>query len=222
MNSSSSSQRSSKAGLVGQEDVAEAVHRLGLARHRPAGIEIGVEGAAGLDPVEHLDAADFDHPVAVLRAEAGGLGIENDFAHGRIYESARPRQTSDDAREPRRASRRAAPPVSMTKSARARFSGIGHLQREDLLELLRGHARAGQHPRALDFGRRRDDRDLVDLRRAAFFEQQGMSSTTSGAIGIARRGMSRARARPPGGSAPRAARSAPRVAEHRARRALCD
>ena len=31
------------------------------------GIEIGVEGAAGLHPVDHLDAADLDQPVAALR-----------------------------------------------------------------------------------------------------------------------------------------------------------
>ena len=75
-----------------QEAVGQAVHRLGLARHRPAGIEIGVEGAPGLDPVDQLDAADLDHPVAVLRAEAGGLGVEDDFAHGLDYESRAPRR----------------------------------------------------------------------------------------------------------------------------------
>ena len=46
-------------GLVGQER-ARPMHRFGFARHRPAGIEIGVEGLAGLDPIEHFDAADLD------------------------------------------------------------------------------------------------------------------------------------------------------------------
>ena len=76
------------------------MHRLGLARHRPAGIEIGVEGAAGLDPVEQLDAADLDHPVAAGRAEAGGLGVEDDFAHGESYESPPRAKASEDTREP--------------------------------------------------------------------------------------------------------------------------
>ena len=43
-----------------------------------------MEGAAGLDPVEHLDAADLDHAVAAGRAQAGGLGVEDDFAHARL------------------------------------------------------------------------------------------------------------------------------------------
>ena len=58
-----------------------AKHSLGRARHRPIGIEIGMERAPGLAPVEQFDAADLDHPVAGQRAEAGGLGIENDLAH---------------------------------------------------------------------------------------------------------------------------------------------
>jgi hypothetical protein len=53
-----------KARLVGQENVAEAVYRLSLARHRPFGVEIAVVVAPGLNPTDHLDAADFDHAVA--------------------------------------------------------------------------------------------------------------------------------------------------------------
>ena len=70
-----------EARLVGKEAVGQAVHLFRLARHRPARVEIGMEGAAGLDPVEHLDAADLDHAVAAGRAEARGLGVEDDLAH---------------------------------------------------------------------------------------------------------------------------------------------
>ena len=82
MNSSSSSARSAKRGLSDRKIVGQPVDRFGLARHRPLGIEISVEVAAGLDPVEDLDAADLDHAVAAGRVEPGGLGIEDDFAHG--------------------------------------------------------------------------------------------------------------------------------------------
>ncbi|MFK4654323.1 hypothetical protein ABIF97_004257 [Bradyrhizobium japonicum] len=34
------------------------------------------------DAVEDLDTADFDQAIASERIEAGGFGIENDFAHG--------------------------------------------------------------------------------------------------------------------------------------------
>jgi hypothetical protein len=67
--------------LVRQEDVGQPVDGLGLARHRPLGIEIGVEVAAGLHSVEHLDAADLDHSVAAGRIEPRGLGVEDDFPH---------------------------------------------------------------------------------------------------------------------------------------------
>jgi hypothetical protein len=53
-------------------------------RHRAAGIEISVEGAAGLDTVEKLDAADLDHAVAGERIEPRRLGVEHDFPHAQI------------------------------------------------------------------------------------------------------------------------------------------
>jgi hypothetical protein len=40
-----------------------------------------VEGHAGRNAVEQLDAADLDHPMTLERIEAGGLGVEDDFAH---------------------------------------------------------------------------------------------------------------------------------------------
>src|SRR3546814_3840395 len=65
-----------EARLVGKKGVAEAVDGLRFARHRPAGIEIGMEGAAGLDPVHQLDAPYLDHAVSGERAEARRLRSE--------------------------------------------------------------------------------------------------------------------------------------------------
>ena len=61
----------------------------------------------------------------------------------------------------------------MTKSARARFSSSGIWRARIAVELGGGHAGPREHPRALDFGRRGDDDDLVELAFAAGFEQQG-------------------------------------------------
>src|SRR5688572_16237647 len=44
-------------GLTRQEDARQAVNGLRFRRHRTKRIEVSVEAAAGLDPVEHLDAA---------------------------------------------------------------------------------------------------------------------------------------------------------------------
>ena len=85
-----------KSRLVGQEDRAQTVNRLGLARHRPLGIEISVEVAASLDAVEDLDAADLDHAVAAGRVEPGGFGIEDDFPHGANYPPARESEASEN------------------------------------------------------------------------------------------------------------------------------
>ncbi len=58
------------------------MHREGFGRHVALGIDVPVKGLAGRHAVENLDTADFDQPVAAQRVEAGGFGIENDFAHG--------------------------------------------------------------------------------------------------------------------------------------------
>ena len=50
------------------------------------GVEVAVEGAPALAPVDELDAADFDDAVIQLGLESGGLGIQHDLAHGaRVY-----------------------------------------------------------------------------------------------------------------------------------------
>src|SRR5690349_16567775 len=53
-----------KARFVRQEQVAEPVHFLRFERHVALGIEVGMEVPPSLDPVEDLDAADLDHPIA--------------------------------------------------------------------------------------------------------------------------------------------------------------
>src|SRR4051794_5696209 len=113
-----------EARLVGEENGGEAVDRFRLARHRSLGVEVSVEMAAGLDPVEHFDAADLDHPVAAGRIETGGLGIEDDFPHRRIYP---PEPSPRQARMSRtwRSVVDRSRPVSTTKSARLRFSSSG-------------------------------------------------------------------------------------------------
>ncbi len=67
--------------LIAEEAVGQAVDRLGLARHRPFGVEVRVIFASGLYPVDHFDAADFDDAVAPRRVEAGRFRVEHYFAH---------------------------------------------------------------------------------------------------------------------------------------------
>ena len=73
-----------EARLVRQEDVGKPVHRFRPWRHGAAGIEVGVEGTAGLGPVQKLNAADLDHAVAGQRIQPRSLCIENDFPHCRF------------------------------------------------------------------------------------------------------------------------------------------
>ncbi len=49
---------------------------------------------------------------------------------------------------------------------------IGHLARQDVVELFRRHAGARQHAGALDMGGRRDHHHRIHPRVAAGFEQQ--------------------------------------------------
>ncbi len=57
-----------EARLLRQELVGEAVHLDGAAVHFSIRPQIAMEGATGLAPVHHLDAADFDDAVALLEA----------------------------------------------------------------------------------------------------------------------------------------------------------
>ncbi len=60
----------------------DAVDRDGLRRDVALGIDGVVEDAAGGHVIDELDAGDLDQPMPRIGIEAGGLGIENDFAHG--------------------------------------------------------------------------------------------------------------------------------------------
>src|SRR5690606_7785252 len=48
----------------------------------PLRIEVAVEMAAGRPPLDQLDAADLDDPVALGDLQARGLGVEDDLAQG--------------------------------------------------------------------------------------------------------------------------------------------
>jgi hypothetical protein len=82
--------------LVGQKDRGEAMHRFGFARHFAFGIEISVEVATGLHPLEDFDATDLDHPIATDRIEAGRFGIEDDFPHRRNLSTRADSKTSEN------------------------------------------------------------------------------------------------------------------------------
>ncbi|MCY1559850.1 hypothetical protein D9M68_969260 [compost metagenome] len=63
--------------------VGDAVHLDGVRGDQPLGVDEAVEGAPGRQQVLDLDAAHLDQPVAGLGIEAGGFGVEDDFAgHG--------------------------------------------------------------------------------------------------------------------------------------------
>ena len=116
--------------LVRKEGDRQAVHALCLGGHVAIGMKIGVETAPGLDPVDQLDAADFDQPVTVGGTEAGRFGVEDDLAHDRQYRIPRARRQAMRMRTSAAVSRRVRP-VAITKSARRALFGIGHLTRED-------------------------------------------------------------------------------------------
>jgi hypothetical protein len=66
-------------GLVLEKLVGEPVHREGAGRDRTFRVDVDVIALARGDVIEKLDAADFDHPVALGMIRAGGFGIQNDF-----------------------------------------------------------------------------------------------------------------------------------------------
>ena len=127
--------------------------------------------AAGLDPVEHLDAADLDHPVAARRVEPGGFGVENDFPHGPLSPVGEA-ETSEDRVHLGAGLVEAARGVDDEVGARA-LLGVGHLAREDLRRVSPRSSRAAPAPARAALGRRGNDDHLVESGLAAGFEQQG-------------------------------------------------
>ena len=107
--------------LVREKDRRQAVNRLRFVRHLALGIEICVEMPPGLDPVEDLDTTDLDHAVARGRVQSRGLGIEDDFPHAGKLSLVAETETSENVAHLASVVDRS-PPVSMTKSARRRFS----------------------------------------------------------------------------------------------------
>ena len=70
-----------EARLLREEFVGDAVHLLRAAVDFAVGPQVTMERAAGLAPIDQLDAADFDDAMALLRLEARGFGVEDDLAH---------------------------------------------------------------------------------------------------------------------------------------------
>src|SRR4029077_20568842 len=101
-----------------------------LGRNVAFRIEIRMKCRTGRYPVEQLDAAEFDKAMALARIQAGGFGIENDFAHSAFQRQNHRRRFGSvaiRARISRTWVRVASNPldVSTTKSARARLSVSG-------------------------------------------------------------------------------------------------
>ena len=66
--------------VVAQEGGAQPVHAERLLGHVALGIEVAVEGAAGRQMVDQLQGRHLHQAVALLRVEAGGLGVQDDLA----------------------------------------------------------------------------------------------------------------------------------------------
>ena len=119
------------------------------------------------------------------RVEAGGLGIEDDLAHRRVISAwASPRQARISATWPSVVDR--SPPVSMTKSARARFSASGIWRARIGIKLGGRHARSCKHARALHIGRCGHHDHLVECLLACVSNSNGMSNSSAGASRLSR------------------------------------
>jgi hypothetical protein len=68
--------------LLRQGLARQTVHLLGALVDVALRIQVLMIGAAGEPPIDELHAADLDDPVLLLDLEAGGLGVEDDLAHG--------------------------------------------------------------------------------------------------------------------------------------------
>src|SRR4030088_917095 len=123
----------SEQRLVGEKFTGKTMHGERFSRHVALRVEVPMKCLPRRHAVENLDTTDFDQPVAPQRIEAGGFGIENDFAHGLQTEG---RMTNQDRRcgsitaslrMSRIRARTGSSPceVSTTKSARLRFSAAG-------------------------------------------------------------------------------------------------
>ena len=208
-----------ETGLVGEEAVGEAVHRLGLARHRPAGVEIGVEGAAGLDPVEQSRRS-RSRPRGRRRPGSGRWSRYRRRSRASfLYESAAGAEASEDMAD------RSPCFVEGTIGRDDEVGAfalllVGHLVGKDAEELLRPSCPAG--PWCACAGSRRrptPPRPCRPSPPAPFRTAAEYRAPRSARRGW-RRERPRARAPPPGGSAPRAG-PVPRARPAPARRGCC-
>ena len=72
-----------EGGSVAHVVVRDAMDGLRVRMDRtPLGRDVDVKVSASRKAVHQLDRADLDHAVAVTSVQAGGLGIEDDVAHG--------------------------------------------------------------------------------------------------------------------------------------------
>ena len=82
--SRNSAATSRKRGLALQVVPRHAVHFGRAEVDLALGVEVAVHVAAGRPPVDELERRELDDAVALLRVEAGGLGVEDDLAHAGI------------------------------------------------------------------------------------------------------------------------------------------
>src|SRR5262245_45213499 len=110
-----------KQWLAFQELGRQAMDGLGVGRHLPLGIDIGMKGPAARNMVDELDRAEFDDAVTLGMVDAGGLGVENDLAH---YDES-PRDSTSIIWRTCACAKSSPRSLSTMQSARARFSGSG-------------------------------------------------------------------------------------------------
>src|SRR5581483_5596331 len=79
-----------EARLIAQKFRRQAVHRKGLRRYVALRIDVSVEGGAGRNAIEELDAAELHDAVALRRIKAGGFRIDDDLAHAEMATSDSP------------------------------------------------------------------------------------------------------------------------------------
>src|SRR3984957_1479274 len=111
-------------------------------------MEMPMKRLAGRHAVEDLDTADFNQPVAAQRVEAGGFGVENDFAHMqaagndesgslRRHLSSLVQNVPDSRTHGIETMRRIHDEIRALS-----LFGVGHLSRQDSVEFLIGHVGA--------------------------------------------------------------------------------
>jgi hypothetical protein len=76
-----------KPPVAFQKVGGKAMDRKCLGGHVALGIDVGVERRPGWYPVEQLNAAQFNDPMALGGIEACRFGVEDDFTHGVVLQN---------------------------------------------------------------------------------------------------------------------------------------